>query len=402
MTNKNEYYENLSERVRELLGNETYMRLSEGYAVVKGREEGTYFIQARYTISHEQQKENYKIINNFVEDFKNHLINDTPFTVLNNGAYHVYEHFFKFYPEFLFNSAARNINNNDKIIPTLEHFEKATRCFENILPSIDVIVQKFNNTYLGKENPLINFIPTILSLNNKSTYINEPDHAICESIKNDLVCLVGNFTNEKSPILREGISHYLNNKKEFLTRIKDRGVELELLNVMKYVFHSDYWSEVASQLPTLNIRKEKVTPTSDKLFNLNQNPIYQIDLDKRNIMISSSCLITDEDFDSMVSVVANSMHLHKPNSIEFMQIIAEPGKIIISGKDVDQNLALGVGQIFEKMVNEYNNNVPKSPYQTEAEKEEVKKYLNKTAEVLWLEFGLSKDNENKTKRRSKI
>lgn len=395
MNPKNEYYDNLVARVREILENEKYGNLPEGYGVVKTGENYSYSFQDLNTLTPEKQAQNNKNINELIQDFENHLVKGTPFNVVNNGAEGIYEHFFQIYSNFLFDSADHDTNHYvPAIAPTLEEFEKSARCFENILPSVSFIIRGFPFTYVGKDSNINRFIPTILSLHNKHTYANETQQSIKQCISDELHSMTGFFDSEEDPAIREGLSHYLSNKKTFLSEAKDKKFEMEMLYVIKYLVSSDYWREIASQLPNLNVKKKNPN-YSDRLFKINTNTIYQIDLDKEGIFSISPAIITDEDFSNMISIINKSINLHKPEFIDFIQIVENGDKLIISGRDVSKKLAHMVGLLFEQMVHEYNSdNIDKKFIQTEDEKNKVQKYLDKAAQVYWLEAQLDKSNIN--------
>ncbi len=390
----NDYYEYFVERVREVIEKDKG-RLSAFWINKVEGQPNTYCFQKLEGYSSSQAKYGKEILNQFISDFKNYLINDAPFKI-------VYKDFFPHsflmgISEYLYNSYFKDDYLPRKDLnPTVEQFTKALKCFEDVIHTTFVLSLDVPQ---NMKNPN-EYIKAIYSLNNQSYYekLNEEDFR--EIVRGELDQLINNFSYEKDPVIKESLIIYVKNREVILEKFPK--LQLMIFDQIKAIVHPDYWSDLANFLPVLN-KKDSINQMS--VFSLNTNPIYAIDLNINHIMSISSTIFTEQDFSKMISLITDSINLHKPTNIDFIETSEKNNKfkIFISGENLEQDKVMKIGNLFEFMIAEYNsdNVIKQSDYHMDdAANNKNKQYLHKAAEKHWLNLEL--DNNNQVKRKNKI
>ena len=394
----NDYYEYFIERLREVI--EKNNNKNPSYWINKVKDQPhVYSVDKLDGFSSTQREHGKEIFNEFIKDFKAHLLSDAPFKL-------VYKNYFPNslimgISDYLYNSYFRDDYLPRKNLnPTLEQFTKVLKCFEEVISTTFLLSLEVPRD-MKDINPNY-FIKAIFSLDNKKYYENLKEQEFHEVAKGELDQLYNHFYNEKDPLIKESLIIYLKNRETTLEKFPN--VQLQILEQVKAIVHSDYWSEISLYFPNL---KKKDLNKEKTVFNTNINPVYFIEINKDYIMNASPTIITNADFSNMISLVTKSIVLNKPDNIDFIEVseINNRIKLFVSGVDLNQDKVHKIGDLFELMINEYNSDkiVKYSNYYTiknDSIKEANKDYLNKAAETYWLNLELEKNNL--IKRKNKI
>jgi predicted transcriptional regulator len=407
MTNESRYYKEIVKKIDLVLRESKNSPYINRMCIVEGQDKHTYTIECEGNPYFNTQKNNLLVQDKFLKDLKECLVNDKPFQLLFNKNEELLSDFFNKIKEYLYimNDRRHYTHPDDFIIPTSTEFENILKCFEPTLTSIDIIVRGIPRYYAKSNKDYISLIPIVLSLHNASFYSNKNTSQLKKIIKNELDTLTVLFAAEEEPLIAEGIKQYLKKKKSLLIKINDNDFENSLYEIVQSVVHSDFWADIASNLPSFSKKKKLAIDTN--IFANEGHPIFHINLNKENIFNISPAIISEKDFEKMLKETVTAIGETKPGSIEFVQVIKTSNdvKLIVAGKDMNNELLLKIGRLFESMIYEYNStNVSKKndDDETDEEKKNNSEYLRKAAEVLWLNIELGQTNSKQKNKTTKI
>ena len=406
MNKNNIYYDHLVNKVEYILYNKGYSPYSLGYCVVKGIDEGSYYIQDLNSSSAKESYNNSENIKSLLKDFKNHLINNRPFKLLYNNEDYLYTNFFNRLSDYLFEVRDNNYSSQNSITrPTIEELTKILKCFEEVIPTVVDLIKGLPKNY-SPGDPFNTFVPIILSIHNKNIFSNKEEKHLKKMISDEIDSLTSSFSNETDLEIVKALKGYLSNKYEFISNLNHPNFESGLFDTIQYIIDSKYWAEISECLPSLKLSKNKKVADKD-LFEIDHNPIFHFNLNRQEILNVSPSVITDRDFNKMISLVSDIINSNKPDSIDFIQTceVHEEIKVIILGMNMTQDLSFKIGKLFEKMIGEYNscNVIKQSHYHEDSEIDKKnKEYLSKAAQVHWLSLELEAPNNNVKRKTNKL
>jgi hypothetical protein len=399
--NHNDYYMSLANRIAE------FVMHNNSYSINSYLESQTYSriysFKEEKNLSFRNRLQHEENIRHFHSDFKDCLIWNSQFKIIGHP---LPRPFVLELSTYVYDCHSRDPSYPPKpIYPNVEEFTKVIKCFEPFISSIDLLIHNAPKSLSGKN--INSYLKEVLSLNNKDLLLKLHFDDFRETVADELSILTNRFSNEKDTEIKEGITNYLSLRESILEKNKDKNFELDIFEQIKVILHSDYWADILDYFPTLRQEKNKPIESKD-VFSLNSNPVHYLDLDKEYILGISKTIITDRDFFAMVSIITEAINSHKPDTVEFINSVPINGqiKVFISGVDMNQDMAIKIGHLFESMINEYNSdNVIKTGNYSGNRDETIGKnqeYLNKLAEIYWLDIELTPASNTNIIKKSKI
>lgn len=407
MTTESEYYKAIVNKIDFVLRDSRNSPYIKRYCIIEGQDKHTYTIECEGNATYNVQQKNSSVQKEFLNDLKECLINDKPFQLKFNPNEELLSDFFEKIHDHIYvmNDKRHYSHPDDFIVPTVDEFENILKCFEPTLTSIDIIVRGMPRSYDKYNKDYMSFIPIVLSLHNEDFYNNKRSLQLKHIIKKELESLTVKFSDETNPLIAQGIQKYLGKKKNLLTTINDKSFENTLYEIIQSLVHSDFWAETASYLPSFP--KKKKLGIDTHIFGSEGNPIFHLTLNREKLQSISEATITDKDLEKMLKEIIVTIENTKPKNIDFIQLIktSEHLKLITAGQDMNNDLLLKVGKLFESMIYEYNSpNVSKRKSEDESDydKKINSEYLTKAAQVLWMNIELDNSSLNTNKKKLKL
>jgi hypothetical protein len=403
MATTNKYYERFIEHLYSLLKNKGQYKDENGFCIVAGKEPHSYYIQSLMHSTKEEKINNPVLMGMFINDLNEYLINNKPFKLLRKDQKYYetleypYDYFFEIFRDHLYDASRKNAVK--PLNPSLEQFTKILNCFAPIIDSTKDLLKSMSYYDDIFDNHYNEFAHAILSLPYYQPFDPNYDY-YASDIHDELFQLYSDKKNNF--LLKDGIINYLKNRKLELQSIKDKDENYQIYDHIKTIIPTEYWEEIALLIPNLGINK-KNPQIVENLFNLNDKPIYQINLNHNAILDISKTIVTHKDLFEIIVFLNKFINQHKPNGIDYIMPIHLDDKFFITmvGESLNKDLAYNIGSIFEKMLREYNSdNIIKEIVDDENIDNEEKNadYLNKAAANFWLEIELSnleKSSSNK-------
>jgi hypothetical protein len=394
------YYKHITRTIHEiLLDSDNKHSKNSRYCVVAGAENNSYYIKSSADATNDENKSHRVTLREFTKDFQNHLLENGSFKILFQDKKPLYNKFFSDLRNKLYEYTTEEEGNEDDFDPfessyskpSIEEFERVIKCLEPLIFSIK---------HIAKSLPGYDYAPTLMNLHNEAAFKNKSHKEAKEIIEADILALSGNFQYPQGINVKNGFNAYLTNKKYLLEQINDKYFEKVLWSFMRGSLQSQYWNDIADNLPNLRINSSQ----SDSVLTLSNKPIYCIDIDVDAIIDMSPTILNYHELSKVMDTVHKSVIMHKPESVDSIQFNSSNGKmnIITIGEGLTPDLAIKVAHIYEKMVHEYNSeNVLKEMKQSDEVDEKNQNYLNKVAETLWMSMELENSslsvNGNKKK-----
>jgi hypothetical protein len=430
MAKEDRYYEKFVDKVYTILRNRGRDKYDLGYCIVQGKEDNTYHIQSLKLSTKEEKSDNLKMMELFINNLSEHLLNDKPFKILPKDlSYYLntdfdYDDLFRSLNTSFFNSA-KDQYSTKPILSSFNQFEKTLTCFAPILNSIENLLEEVRYNIDSLDGSFDKYFYTILSLNNNYKHLLESDDECMSSYLDDeMRSLDSNYMDCKShyeedydddgnlkpkkqvhsTLIKSGLINYLKKRQPYLLKITSEDENISFLNYIKSIFAHEDWKEMSSYIPNL-LSQEKRQQNNDELILVNEKPIFQLSVNIPKIISISNSIINDKDLFNVTSSIALSLNDTKPEGVDYVEALEVKQGIILvmCGEKLNKDYVSKICVVFEKMISEYNSdNINKNLRQDEDGLEANKKYLDKAAEAYWLEAELDNSNKSSSKKVRKI
>jgi hypothetical protein len=394
ISQKVKYYEHIVHNIYSILSNHSAYSVIKS-CVVKDKENNGYLIKSFSNSSDKEKKEHLLILQDFESDLKEHLFYDKPFKIIFQDEKKLYDEIFERLNRKLYEYSGEKqevsdddfdpFEHDEYFRPSIEEFKKVVKCLEPLVFSFYPIM---------KSLPDLQYAKTIMELDNKKAFENKSNEQIKDILEYDSLAISSLSHDNDDLEIKSAINTYLYNKNSVFKKINNKHFEKLLWSNLKANFIEDYSIELANKFPNLLNQAENL----NSVVNLSSTKIYCVNIDVQSVLDKCLHILDYKELSKVMTRLNESVSLYKPKDINFINVVNENEKvnIIIGGHELNENLAINIGNIFERMIYEYNsNNVSRKTHSFQKDKE----FLNKAAETFWLDIEL--DNqilENKQKK----
>jgi hypothetical protein len=416
MTNNRTYFEYITYKFEDLLKNNLYV-------IAKGPSEHSYELKESNYCSLIDQKRHLTTVDCFMEDLKSYLYNNTPLNFIYKNNVELYRCF----SESLFGNIYRNnpfykekFDENstfDRLLevlepskkyanwePTVEQLIKLVSLFKEGTVRIDSFFDELPRGVDSQGRSYTDFVLFLMTIPNKHLLENNP--AIIRAVGAEISGFTQFFKAETDTKVKDALKIYLTHRVEEFEKINNTILEQSLFNRIKKAIAPKYWSELIFAFPTLRTDNSELI-VSENLIEMPLDKIYHLNLNKAAFYKTCPSVLNERELIETFQLITKAIELNKPTEIDMLYHYSMKNdiKIIFSGHNIDESYLGKIGNLYEKMFFEYNSdNVIK--FSNDLKKDEILshniEYLNKVAEMFWLEALLDNNISDNKKKKLKM
>lgn len=366
------------------------------FGLVKDENMYSYHLKDIEKCSRIEKEQHLTIVDAFLNDFKSHFINNTPLNFVYGDNVEIYYHF----SHSIFHHIIHEdtFNNQDFSVekPTSEQLLKIGHLFKEGTIRVDTLIDNLTSTADVNWKDYKDFILFMMTISNEHSFTDY--NSIIRNIKAEVGTFAKLFSSEQDKKVKDTFKIYLGNRQDFIKKLDSEPLEEYILNRIKKSLAPKYWSEMLFAFSHLENRKIGVV--KDNLIEVDPENIYHLNFNKGALYNFCPSILNEKDLINIFGIITKAIDGHKPEEIHMLHYyqMADDLKVMFSG-NIDQTYVTKVGDLFQKMLEQYNSdNFIKT---VQGKEEEVFQhnieFLNQSAKMLWLDVMLDKNNNKKKK-----
>jgi hypothetical protein len=344
------------------------------------------------------KEQNLDTVEEFLKDFKSYMEGKSPLQFIYKDNVNLYYHFSREIFNKLFYDNAFDPSTNPSEGPTVDQLLKIGQLFKEGTIRADSV---FNDMPRGLDKngrDYKDFLLFLMTIPNDHLF--ENNQISVNTINHETSHFTNAFKSSTDPKVKDTFKIYLENRKEIIKNINSPSLEKNLFERIKKAVAPKYWSELVFAFPSLVEPKGVV---KDTLVDFDDEKIYHLNLNKGAIYKLCPSLINNQDLMFAFRLIHDSIMDNKPQEISMIHHYEMKSdiKIIFSGKDIDDSYLGKIGELYRKMLDQYNNDEVIKLISEDNSKHVYscnKEYLDNSAKMLWLDVMLDPSVVNNKKK----
>jgi hypothetical protein len=388
---KRNYFEYISSKFELLLKHSLF-------GLAKGERVHSYCLVDLDHCSQSVKEQNLDTIEEFLKDFKSYMEGKSPLQFIYKDNVNLYYHFSREIFNKLFYDNAFDSSTNPSEGPTVDQLLKIGQLFKEGTIRADSV---FNDMPRGLDKngrDYKDFLLFLMTIPNDHLF--ENNQISVNTINHEISNFANAFKASSEPKVKDTFKIYLENRKEIIKNINSPSLEKNLFERIKKAVAPKYWSELVFAFPSLVEPKGIVTAN---LVDFDDEKIYHLNLNKGAIYKLCPSLINNQDLMFAFRLIHDSIMDNKPQEISMIHHYEMKSdiKVIFSGKDIDDSYLGKIGELYRKMLDQYNNDEVIKLISEDNSKHVYscnKEYLDNSAKMLWLDVMLDPSVVNNKKK----
>jgi hypothetical protein len=388
---KRNYFEYISSKFELLLKHSLF-------GLAKGERVHSYCLVDLDHCSQSVKEQNLDTIEEFLKDFKSYMEGKSPLQFIYKDNVNLYYHFSREIFNKLFYDNAFDPSTNPSEGPTVDQLLKIGQLFKEGTIRADSV---FNDMPRGLDKngrDYKDFLLFLMTIPNDHLF--ENNQISVNTINHETSHFTNAFKSSTDPKVKDTFKIYLENRKEIIKNINSPSLEKNLFERIKKAVAPKYWSELVFSFPSLVEPKGIVKAN---LVDFDDEKIYHLNLNKGAIHKLCPSLINNQDLMFAFRLIHDSIMDNKPQEISMIHHYEMKSdiKVIFSGKNIDDSYLGKIGDLYRKMLDQYNNDEVIKLISEDNSKHVYscnKEYLDNSAKMLWLDVMLDPSVVNNKKK----
>lgn len=387
---KRNYYEYISSKFELLLKHNLF-------ALAKGEQEHTYCLKELDKCSIQERKDNLDNIEEFLKDLDSYMDGRASLQFIYKDNVTLYYYFSReifnklFYENPFSNKTQPETPTVDQLLKIGQLFKEGTVRVDDIFNDIPRGVDKNGRDYKD-------FLLFLMTIPNEHLF--ENNQISVNTINHEISNFTNAFKSSIDPKVKDTFKIYLGNRKRIIEKINSPALEQNLFGRIKKAVAPKYWSELVFAFPSLVQPKGIV---KDNLVEIADEKVYHLNLNKGAIYNLCPSLINNQDLMFAFRLIHDSILDTKPQEITMIHHYEMKSdiKVIFSGKNIDDSYLGRIGDLYKKMLDQYNNDEVIKLISEDNSKHVYscnKEYLDKSAQMLWMDVMLESSVVNNKKK----